>query len=207
MGKAAKGQWQCFEDDVFDAVKKALREKYRLPVDIGKPKFRRNAEYVGSSKNQYKIEISVEFFRSGAEEPYWIWLWECKQKGKRKVELGDVAELSEKLSDIGKSRCMGSIVTTVGYQKGAVRLAEQHGITLCLLSNGLEYVTRFGKNEPTTSRPVIYVESGIDYGGDPVSGMRFPDYVRQCVRQFLAELRNALYASPPRAGHQGDVFG
>jgi hypothetical protein len=186
MGKVKGRPWQCFEEEVFEAVKKALRVEYGLPAELGQIRPRRNAEYIGSSGNKYKLEISVEFYRLGANEPHLIWLWECKRKAARKVGLGDVAELAAKLDDIGTSRSKGSIVTTIGYQKGARNLAEKHGITLCLLRNDLEYVSRFTKEVPTTARPVIYVQSGIDFKGDAVSEVRFPDYVRECVRDFAA---------------------
>ncbi len=184
MGQSKERSWRCFEDEVFDAVKKALRVDYYFPEFEGRIDVRRNAEYSGASGNTYKLEVSVEMFRRNAQEPYLIWLWECKHKGSRKVAASEVCELSEKLSEIGKSRCKGSIVTTVGYQKGAINLANIHGITLCILKKDLEYVSRFAKNESTTARPVIYVEHGNDFDGHAVSDMRFPEYVRHCIREL-----------------------
>jgi len=57
---------------------------------------------------------------------------ECKRYTHR-VEVGDVEEFHSKLDDIGAHK--GIMVTTVGYQQGAIATARGRGIALALLTD------------------------------------------------------------------------
>src|SRR5690348_3891412 len=127
-----KPRWHCFEDEVCAAVRKAVLSGY-LPFG-GRFNVTRGAEYVSpSSGNTIKIEVSLEAFRQDATEPCLIWLWECKHKSRRGVEVGVVRDLHSKIQELGVGRAKGSCVTTIGFQEGAMRLAETLGISLYVL--------------------------------------------------------------------------
>src|SRR6516165_5760187 len=118
MSTGRTTEWSSFEARVYKAVWKAAREDYAL-FHNGTFQVRRCAEYRGRSGNVIQIEVSLELFRHGASEPHTIWLWECKQRTRRKVEVGAIHELKSKIDEIGTSRAKGSIVTTKGFQEGA----------------------------------------------------------------------------------------
>lgn len=179
-------EWRSFEDEVFDAIKRALTSGI-LP--LSEPaKVRRNAEYAAhSTGNKIKIEIAIEAFRRDASEPFLIWLWECKHKVNREVEVGDVRELHSKIQEIGVSRASGSIVTTLGFQSGAINLAESLGISLFRLEKRLVAITKYAEGEPKTLREVIFSVESFDFASESWPETRFDDLVRYGVRQLLAK--------------------
>jgi restriction system protein len=58
---------------------------------------------------------------------------ECKCYA-HKVSVDDIEEFHSKIDDIGAHK--GIMVTTVGYQEGAVKTARGRGIALALLTTG-----------------------------------------------------------------------
>jgi hypothetical protein len=85
-------------------------------------------EYVGKvSGRRIKIDVSFEFLIFGARI---LFLVECKHYN-HNIEARDVEEFHSKLSDIGAHK--GMVVTTVGFQDGAVKTAKGRGIALALL--------------------------------------------------------------------------
>lgn len=86
-------------------------------------------EYVGKiSGRRITIDVSFEFeiFRARI-----LVLVECKHYNRR-VEVGDVEEFYSKLSDIGAHK--GMVVTTIGFQDGAVRAGLGRGMALARLN-------------------------------------------------------------------------
>jgi len=185
MKKPAKQQWVRFEDEVFDAVKRAARRGV-FPFS-GTFNIRRHAEYVAvGTGDKVKLEVSLEVFRPGAVEPFLIWLFECKHKSnKRGVEVGDVRQLHSKILELGVARMTGSIVTNVGFQRGAISLAESLGISLCLLKKDLVYVSKFARNQPPEERVIILVKSGIDLHGTKISHLEFDSFITQGIHETL----------------------
>jgi hypothetical protein len=85
-------------------------------------------EYVGKlSGRRIKIDVSFELLIFGARI---LFLVECKHYN-RTVEAGDVEEFHSKLSDIGAHK--GMIVTTLGFQDGAIKTAKGREIALARL--------------------------------------------------------------------------
>jgi len=54
-------------------------------------------------------------------------LVECKHY-KDKVEISDLLEFAQRIDDIGAHK--GVVVSTVGFQEGAIKVADAHGIAL-----------------------------------------------------------------------------
>ena len=152
--------WHTFEDDVFRAVKLAARHGI-IPVISGQTKFLRKAKYPTAS-GEIEIEIAVEAYAKGAIEPCMIYLVECKRKGKRKVEIGDVQILHTKVQQIGLGRTSAMMVTTNGYQKGALDFAANCGIKLCILTRKLESVMKFSEGAKPEVYSVIMAKDAID---------------------------------------------
>ena len=88
-------------------------------------------EFVGI-RSQRKIKVDVSFEMSalgGAKTTYVV---ECKCN-KHSVPVDDVEEFHSKLDDIGAHK--GIMVTTVGFQEGAIKTAKGRGIALALLTD------------------------------------------------------------------------
>lgn len=72
----------------------------------------------------YQIDVLAEFTALGVKNKVLI---ECKKYNKP-VERKVVAELEEKLRSVGANK--GIVMSTSGFQSGAVQFAEAHGIAL-----------------------------------------------------------------------------
>ena len=77
-----------------------------------------------------KIKVDVSFNYSVADADL-LFLVECKHS-KHKVPVDDIEEFFAKLDDIGAHK--GIVVTTAGFQSGAVKVAQSRGIALALLT-------------------------------------------------------------------------
>jgi len=82
--------------------------------------------YRGKSDHDHQIDVSIVF--SIADVRILV-LVECKHYS-RKVRVDDVLELAARLEDIGAQK--GIIVTTIGFQKGAEKVAKSKGIALVI---------------------------------------------------------------------------
>lgn len=80
--------------------------------------------YRGKSGHEHQIDVAAELELA---EVRILILVECKHYS-RKVGIDDVMELATRIEDIGAHK--GIIVTTVGFQEGAVRIAKAKGIAL-----------------------------------------------------------------------------
>ncbi len=100
--------------------------------------------------SQRKIEVDVSFNYDVAGADL-LFLVECKCYT-RSVPVDDVEEFHSKIDDIGAHK--GIMVSTVGFQDGAVRTARGRGIALALLTarhqpGELKYVVNSaGPREP-----------------------------------------------------------
>ena len=180
--------WANFEDDVYAALRDAV-SSHQLPFDgSSNIKIKRSPEYRAiASGSTIKIEVSLEAFRREATEPFLIWLWECKHKDNREVEVGVVRELHSKMIEMGVGRTKGSVVTTIGFQSGAIRLAESIGISLYILKKELVAITKYAKNTPDELREVIYAYRSFEFTGKERTGERFEDLIRLGFQQAIDE--------------------
>ncbi|MDP2045843.1 MAG: restriction endonuclease [Deltaproteobacteria bacterium] len=81
------------------------------------------------SQREIKVDVSFNYTIAGANL---LFLVECKCYG-HSVPVDDVEEFHSKIDDIGAHK--GIMVTTVGFQEGAVKTARGRGIALALLTN------------------------------------------------------------------------
>ncbi len=108
--------------------------------------------YVGRiSQRKIKVDVSFNYTVAGAKL---LFLVECKCYD-HSVPVDDVEEFYSKIDDIGAHK--GIMVTTVGFQKGAIKTAEGRRIALALLTNEhqpgeLIYVVNYAG--PPKPRPV-----------------------------------------------------
>jgi hypothetical protein len=80
------------------------------------------------SQRNIKVDVSFNYQVAGANL---LFLVECKCYA-HSVQVDDVEEFHSKIDDIGAHK--GIMVTTVGFQEGAVKTARGRGIALALLT-------------------------------------------------------------------------
>ena len=90
---ASKGT--AYEIEVADAVEAELAGG-SLGLSLHLAKVRRKPSYFSRDrKKDIVFDVSVEVFRKDATEPYWIWVWECKNGCERESDgLATVTQLS-----------------------------------------------------------------------------------------------------------------
>jgi len=108
-------------------------------------------EYIGRvSRRKIIVDVSFEYDVAGAKL---LFLVECKHHA-RKVSVEDVEEFHSKFDDIGAHK--GIVVTTVGFQSGAVKTAVGRGIALAVLT------------EEAEREGLIYIANSKDAIGPPM---------------------------------------
>lgn len=86
--------------------------------------------YIGRvSQRDIVIDVSFNYSIAGSDL---LFLVECKCYN-HAVPVDDVEEFHSKINDIGAHK--GIMVTTVGFQSGAIKTAKGRGIALALLTN------------------------------------------------------------------------
>ncbi|WP_187992868.1 restriction endonuclease [Vibrio harveyi] len=108
-----------YEIFVQEFHQKLLEHQGFSEIDV-----RHNEIVIGKSGNKNQIDVYWELPIAGLVQKFCV---ECK-KWKSKVKKSDVASFITILNDVGNAR--GIYVTTAGFQSGAVKLAEEHGVIL-----------------------------------------------------------------------------
>lgn len=144
------------------------------------------------SGRDIKIDISFEVEVIGSRI---LVLVECKNY-KKKVPVDDVEEFHSKIDDIGAHK--GIIVTTEGYQDGAIKTAKGRGIALALLTKDrlrgeIVYVVDAAAppRPPTPSANLFqgnFKVWGDWWGGEREGGFRFESF-----RQLWSILALGMY--------------
>ncbi len=75
------------------------------------------------------FDVSIEIFRPGADKPFLVWIWECKDYVHR-VPVDDLEEFHSKLGQIGASLTKGTVACRNGFQEAAIAVARTWGIGL-----------------------------------------------------------------------------
>ena len=86
------------------------------------------------SQRDIKVDVSFNYSVAGSKL---LFLVECKYY-RHSVSVDEVEEFHSKIDDIGAHK--GILVTTVGFQEGAIKTAQGRGIALALLTK--EYQPR-----------------------------------------------------------------
>jgi hypothetical protein len=119
----------AYELKVMNLVSLKLEEE-ELGISSKQAKVRHKPAYYSRDRQKDIIfDVSIEVCRKGAERPYWIWIWECKNYS-HKVPVDDVEEFHTKLNQVGANRTKGTIITPVGFDKSAYEFARSKGIGL-----------------------------------------------------------------------------
>ena len=121
-----------YEEDVLSKVRDEV-SRGNLGIDPNLTRVRHKPNYFSRDRDKDIIfDVSIEVFRKAAAEPYWVWIWECKNYS-HTVPVDYVEEFHAKLSQVGADCTKGTMITPVGFDPGAVEFARSKGIGLCRL--------------------------------------------------------------------------
>ena len=120
----------AYEQNVFKLVQDQLNQG-ELGIDPNLCRVRHKPNYFSRDRGKDIIfDVSIEVSRRTAAEPYWIWIWECKNYN-HTVPVDDIEEFHSKLSQVGANRTKGTMITPVAFDPGGVEFARSKGIGLC----------------------------------------------------------------------------
>ena len=100
----------------------------------------RNQKLKGKSGQSHQIDLVVDFERMGV---VYRTLVECKYWNKR-VGVESVMVLAKRKEDLGAQK--GILVTTVGFQRGAFRIAKAEGIALIICRDKDDFLVETRRN-------------------------------------------------------------
>ena len=162
-------------------------------------------EYTGKvSKRIIKIDISFETQVLGTQI---LFLVECKHY-KNRIDVGEVEEFYSKLNDIGAHK--GIMVTTIGYQEGAIKTAKGRGIALVTLSveaseTGLIYSTKSYNIEKNEKQSKLFVGNVI-FNNDFSDSKDNRIFSFKSVNKFIDILRVSIFNDPYIIQHTQNLW-
>lgn len=132
------------EDEVYSAVK-IMIDSGELGLTAECSRVYKHKKYYSTARDADIVaDVSVEVTRRGADEPFIIWVWECKNY-KHPVPVDDIEELHSKLEQIGADKTKGTLIATGHFQKSSMAYAKSVGID----------IARF-----TEEKKIVYINGG-----------------------------------------------
>lgn len=113
----------------FELLTKRHLEKLLRKDLKNKPKIQHRRKFLSNSGNEYEIDLSYEFRLGEAD---YFTLVECKQWNSN-VTREKIGYFKSILDELNAHK--GIVVTTKGFQKGAIEFAKSNNIGLIKLSN------------------------------------------------------------------------
>ncbi len=98
--------------------------------------YHRKSYYSRERSSNIITDVSLELTRPGAEDPFFIWVWECKDYN-HSVPVDDIEEFHSKLEQIGLHKTKGTVVCRNGFQRAAIKFAKSKAVSLArILADG-----------------------------------------------------------------------
>lgn len=117
------------EDEVYTAVKTMIESgELGLTSECSRV-YKHKKYYSAARRSDIVADVSVEITSRGADRPFFIWVWECKNY-KQPVPVDDIEELHAKLEQIGADKTKGTLIATGHFQKSSIAYAESVGIDI-----------------------------------------------------------------------------
>ena len=110
-------------------VKELIQSKLREDCPQANLTVIHNAKCHGKSGHEHQIDVLVELVIAGVRLKIPV---ECKRYS-RNVGIDDIMEFASRIDDISAHK--GILVSTIGFERGAVRFAASKGIALVLVCN------------------------------------------------------------------------
>ena len=161
--------WQNFETEVAEAFGREVAQ-FRTALNPRLATVRRKPGYYSRDRDgNIVFDVAVEVCEPGATEPSLRWVIECKDFPRRKVTVDDVEEFIQKLDQVGIGNIRGSMVTRVGYQEAAFRLANSRRIGLYTLNKELLRVTAYSSRPSVPRHMIVSCTGGCLPSGDLIT--------------------------------------
>jgi Restriction endonuclease len=129
LGSFVMSKGKDYEIEVASLVQKMVDEgELGIMPELAKIK-RKPSYYSRDRQKDIIFDVSIEVSRKNAPEPYWIWIWECKNYS-HKVPVDDIEEFHAKINQVGADRTKGAMITPIGFDSGALEFATSKGIGL-----------------------------------------------------------------------------
>lgn len=118
------------EKEVYETINRLIN-KGNFPFPASQCKVFLNKKYYSKDRDAYiETDVSIEVFMADATEPFFIWIWECKDYS-RSIPVDDLEEFHAKLEQIGADNTKGTMITSNGwFQTGALNYARSKKIGL-----------------------------------------------------------------------------
>ena len=174
----------------WENYEKFVEQVYRELGETQGIKVFSKREYLATTGMSIEIDLSFELEALGSRI---FGIVECKHY-KRRIEAMRVLAFAKTIELLQAHK--GIIVSTKGFQKGAVTVAEREGIALALLDTNkpLEYVVRRDPETATVAlQGCLYLGSKFASGHDSTSGLPF-----KSASQMVNLLRR--YRKPTQSG-------
>lgn len=122
-----------FEQKVFEILQEEINEESLGLIPNCCKIFTQKGYYSKDREKDIKTDISIEVYVANSLEPFFIWIWECKDY-KKQIPVDDIEEFHAKLEQIGSDKTKGTVITSLGsFQESSMKYAASKGIGLARL--------------------------------------------------------------------------
>lgn len=188
MDESEPVAWVAFEDEVFKRIDRWLKRGSFIVSPERATAYRKRSYYSEPRKADIEFEVVIEALDKGATEPSLVWVFECKDNTKsgRPVEVSDVEILNSKIDQLGRSKFRASLVTTHGFQSGALELAKSSGISLFVLKKKLQRISCYSEDAVDYIDESIVVTDGATGAGRAMfNDVWLEMALLHCYREFF----------------------
>lgn len=127
--KRKASDWEHFEDEVAAYIEREL-DRGNLGFLPKRAQMVRPAKYKARDTGEtVTFELAIELMEPGNPNPTQVWIWECKHYPHRKVPVKDLRKFADELGQLSLP-VKGTVVTPVGYQNGARKIADARGVAI-----------------------------------------------------------------------------
>lgn len=136
---------KTLEVEVYNMLSKMVN-KEQLPFKSSQCKVFSHKKYFSKDRDgSIDTDVSIEVFIEDAVDPFFIWIWECKNYSNA-IPVDDLEEFHAKLQQIGADNTKGTIITSNGYfQTGSIKYAasKKIGLARLLPDEQVEFIMHF----------------------------------------------------------------
>ena len=101
--------------------------------------------------------------------------------------MKDIEILHSKIDQLGRSKFRASLVTTHGFQSGALELAKSTGISLFVFKKKLVKVSKFAENAIDWDEMIVLSSGLTGIGRELHDGVWLEMALLRCYRDFQTE--------------------
>ncbi len=141
------------ENQIYDLLKKLIKTDNFIVPSKSSEVFKKKGYYSLKREKEIIFDVTIEVTLPHADKYSNLFIFECKNLNKQ-VTVDDVEEFGSKLNQIGEHNTKGIIVTTIGFQESALKVAKAEGMGLIRLTSNknIQWIS-YRKNSILKSLP------------------------------------------------------